>query len=161
MIVQGTLQDSVDDGILYYTASAPADRRLSFAGSGMPFGDARQAFSRTPNQGHARLAAGGRFVIELHDTPNAYYDLAGSVLVPPTLFFRYTSGGREKRASLQLAAHGVPYRSLDHPAVRDSPTFYDVPHPVRGQEDILWDSAYPCSYGAPPNFWDSGRKPPL
>lgn len=161
MIVRGILHDTVDGGILYYAAPAPADRRLSFAGSGMPFGDARQAFSQSPNRGHTHVAAWGHFSIALNSVPNAYYDFAGSVVVPPTIFFMYTSGGKEKRASMRLASHGVPYRSLDHPAERVDPTFYHVAHPVRGQEDILWDSAYPCTYAVPENFWSYGKKPPL
>ena len=161
MIIHGVLHDNADNNTVHYAASAPADRRVSFAGSGLPFGDMDQAFAHTPNRGTVFLTKGGALTIHLKSVPNAYYDQAGSVLVPPTVFLLYSRDGVQQQASWQIAPYGIPYRMLQHPEVRKDAMFYNVPSTVRSQEDIIWDSAYPCSYHVPNNFWGGGRKPPL
>lgn len=159
--MQGKVNVAVDNNILFYAASAPADHRVSFAGSGLVFGDVRQAFSKTPNAGSVKVNRTGQFTIHLKSLPNAYYDKAASVLVPPVVYLLFFSGGVEKRGYLRISLHGYPYRLINHPAERTDATFYNVPLTVRSQEDILWDSSYPCRYNMPENFWANGKKPPL
>ena len=87
----------------------------------------------------------------------------GSVLVPPTLFITYFAHNGEKRKITVKVADPVPYRSLTYPLdprPRKDATFYDsqfylVP---KTQEEIFYDSAYPCNGKTHPNFW--GLKPP-
>ena len=165
--ISGNIADIADGNQLHYVAAAPPDFRCAFSGSGLPFSSPRQAFHMTPNSGVATVTA-GRFSIALR-YPNSYYELAQSqqggaavepqVLVPPTVFIMYTSGGVERRASFKVG-DGVPYRLLYHPNARDGAEFYDVPGlAVRSQEQVLRDSAYPETNKNDAGFW--GARPPL
>lgn len=152
--LRGKLHGQVDGLEVEYIAAASADRRFSFSGSGLAFGDVRQAFANTPNQGSAKVARDGTFVLKLHGMPNAYYDHAGSVYMGPAVHLRYKSGGRVTHAVMKIEKHGVPYRTLNHPDIRTSPHFYAPHRPwIRSQEDILFKSAYPCHDFVPKNFW--------
>jgi hypothetical protein len=82
IVVRGRLPAGADDGVVHYLAASPPDYRSSFAGSALPFADARQAFDRTPNRGVLNLGADRTFEVRLL-YPNAYYAGLGSVYVPP------------------------------------------------------------------------------
>ena len=53
--------------------------------------------------------------------------------------------------------NGIPFRSLTWNKKmnwNDGPMFYSNPNlPVRNQEEILKQSAYPCTNQEPDNFW--------
>ena len=162
LTVTGTIDDAkVDDDLLFYIAAAPPNYRYSFTGAGQPFADAPQAFYDTPNKGKVIVSAGGKFSIPLA-YPNTYYQRAGSVKVPPTLYLMWHSGGKEKRASL-VVAEGIPYRYRDYPQQRKDrgAMFYAKQKelPVRTQEQVLRDGAYPSSNKEAYDFW--GLRPPL
>lgn len=160
--LRGRITDSVDGGVIYWMAAAPAEHNSSFSGSGLPYANRQQAFDGTPNTGTAHLDANNEFTVQLHH-PGSFYDKAGTRLVPPTLFVRYFSNGQPKQTSLQLS-DSIPYRSLTYPKgpqtrARSDPSFYDNAWglPVRSQEEILLDSAYPSADSMHANFW--GLKP--
>jgi hypothetical protein len=166
--IRGKITEGVDDARLFYFAAAPADKRQSFSGSGLPFSDADQAFFSSPNVGSVKLSGDNGFDIEIV-TPNAYYVGLGSQYVPPTLHVWYTKGGKRKDAAIKVN-NGIPFRMLTYPMLstrpRDGPMFYKAePVFARTQEQILRDSGYPskqaiqASYAMPPNFW--GLKPPF
>lgn len=158
-IVNLTLEQPPDGGIIEYVAAAPPDYRTSFGGSALPFGSPRQAFEGSPSRGTARVAAYGGRQLQLQlQFPNSFYTGLGSKLVPPTLFVRYKFGGRVIKAAIKLS-NGIPYRSLAHPPLRHSAEFYgNIAHlPVRTQEGVLRDSAYPTNNAEASDFW--GLKP--
>lgn len=157
--VNVTLEPPSADGRVEYVAAAPPDHRAAFGGSALPFASPRHAFENTPNAGVAQAEAGGRALRLQLQFPNSYYAGLGTTCVPPTVYLRYTApGGQPVRASVKLS-HGIPYRALAHPPARTGPEFYNNVHnlPVRTQEQILLDSAYPATNAEAPNFW--GLKP--
>lgn len=167
LVVKGRINEYVKDDTVYFLAAAPPDYRATFSGSGLPFANQVQAFQHTPNKGTVKVPAyGSEFEIKLM-TPNSYYVGLGTVYVPPTLFLEYTNGnGTKRNVSIKLS-DGIPYRSLTHPgpgqktAPRGNAMFYGTQFglPVRSQEQILRDSAYPTSNHMDADFW--GLKPPL
>lgn len=164
-VVRGRLRGPAPDGgVVHFYAAAPAERRASFTGSGLPFATAEQAFFRTPNRGTLAVGPDGAFEARLR-APNAYAVGLGTALVPPTLYLWYTSGGARYEAQTPVGDVAVPFRALTWPqrppaAARKDATFYTpVDVFVRSQEQILRDGAYPDEPKMPPNFW--GLRPPL
>lgn len=158
LVIQGVIPDPVDGNTIAFIAAAPADYRTSFAGSALPFANREHAFEDTPNKGEVPVGANGAFTIPLF-YPNSYYIGLGSVLIPPTLVISYVSAGTEKTINIEVAP-SVPYRMLTHPPERTSTMFYagDEDLPVRTQEQVLRDSAYPVKNLHPAGkFW--GLKP--
>lgn len=143
---------------LEYAAAAPADRHSTFTGSGLPFPNAKQAFEDTPNRGSVKTDKFGHFSITLK-SPNAYYIGLGSTYVPPTLYVSWITIHNESKHESFLISKGIPFRKLTYPWQRTDASFYgSIRHlPVRSQEQILRDSAYPNE--EPENFW--GLKPPV
>lgn len=84
-----------------WTACAPTDLRMSYSGSGLPFGSAKMAFSYGVQRGSAKA---GKFKVILNQ-PNSYYD--EGTLVPPTVYI----SSSDLRISLQVA-EPIPNRSL-------------------------------------------------
>lgn len=147
-----------DGGVVEYIAAAPAERRATFTGSGLPFASPRQAFERTPNRGVARVGPGGTVMLQLL-YPNAYYVGLGTAYVPPVVHVSYTVAGAGVRETVAVGG-GLPFRTLTYPGTRSSCMFYDNWNlPVRTQEQILRSSAYPEARATPANFW--GLKPPV
>lgn len=166
LIVKGKINEPVKDNNLYYVASAPPDYRSTFTGSGLPFATQVQAFQNTPNKGVIQVFNGQEFQIQLM-TPNAYYVGLGTVYVPPTLYLEYiNTRGIRRNVSVKLS-DGIPYRSLTYPGPGQKTTpranamFYSTQFelPVRSQEQILRDSAYPINNKMDNKFW--GYKPPM
>ncbi len=161
--IVGKLEDSVSDKRIFYIAASPADHRSTYTGSGLPFANQVQAFESTPNIGVVELSSDNTFEIELM-TPNSYIVGLGSVVVPPTLYLEYLDGERKVRRVQIKVSNGIPYRTMTYPMVprpRSSVDFYDTQFylPVRSQEQILLDSAYPRTNQMPDSHW--GAKPPL
>lgn len=162
--VIGRINDTVSDKRVFYIAASPADHRATFTGSGLPFANQIQAFDNTPNVGMVELKGiDNSFEIDLM-TPNSYIVGLGSVTVPPTLYLEYLDGERKVRRVSIKVSNGIPYRTMTYPMnprARTGPEFYDSQFyiPVRSQEQILLDSAYPRMNVMPPNHW--GLKPPL
>lgn len=163
MVVYGKIREPVLDGTVYYAAANPPDYRATYTGSGLPFANQHQAFENSPNKGKVQVVD-GTFEVKIM-YPNSYYMGLGTVLVPPTLYLEYKSAsGQQRNVSVKLS-DGIPYRMLTYPMqytmARKDPMFYSHGWklPVRTQEDILRDSAYPSKNKMYPNFW--GLKPPL
>jgi hypothetical protein len=170
LVIKGQIKETVRDNTVYYIAATPPDYRATFTGSGLPFASQTQAFQGTPNIGQVQTNFGGEFEIKIM-TPNAYYVGLGTVYVPPTLYLEYFDHqGKKKNVSIKLS-DGIPYRTLTHPGATISGTntgqaranamFYATQFklPVRSQEQILRDSAYPETNHMDQDFW--GLKPPL
>lgn len=160
----GRIDDTISDKRIFYIAAAPADHRATYTGSGLPFANQIQAFENTPNIGVVELKdSSNSFEIELM-IPNSYMVGLGSVTIPPTLYLEYLDGERKVRRTEIKVSNGIPYRTLTYPMVprpRAGADFYDSQFyiPVRSQEQILLDSAYPRTNVMPDNWF--GSKPPL
>lgn len=161
IVANGVIAGLSEGSVLTYVAAAPPNYRYSFTGAGHAFASASQAFYDTPNKGSVRVGSGGRFSIPLA-YPNAYYERAGTVRVPPTVFLTYNVGGVRRRASM-VVGEGIPYRLRDYPVARKAAgaMFYSKQEqlPVRTQEQVLRDSGYPNENKEAPDFW--GLRPPL
>lgn len=163
VVVKGTMLDVVPSGEVHYMAANPCDRRASFSGSGLPFHCAEQAFDETPNKGVVKLR-GNYFEVPIL-FPNSYYVQLGRQLIPPTLFLMYDNANGDEHIVRIKLGDPVPYRFLEYPSQftlgRNDATFYHAHHnlPVRGQEQLLKDSAYPNKNKMDADFW--GLKPAL
>lgn len=151
--VTGMILDTVKDGRIKFLAAAPTDRRASFSGSGLPFGNPEQAFHNTPNSGFLELALNNKFAIRIN-MPGSYYEKVGTVLIPPTLFIFYNDGLKNKTIDIKLT-NGTPYRTLTYQNQRTGPLFYagNDALEITTQEQILLNSEYPASRDQPEDFW--------
>jgi hypothetical protein len=170
IIVRGTLKQGKPNSKLLFFAANPAENpnlrdKQGFSNSGLPFPNPDIAFHNTSNVG-AVNAVNGKFTIKLN-YPNAYYVGLGSLYIPPHLHLKLCEPGLDGKIHSIKLGEGVPYRTLTHPAppslnFRVSPLFYNNKMPIRSQERILRDSAYPEYNTIPPkipdNFW--GLRPP-
>jgi hypothetical protein len=91
-------------------------RGMSFAGSGLPYHNADQAFEGTENRGYA-LSYDGSFTIELPTFPSAYYTGLGSTYIPPVLLLEsvkeITMNNQRPevfKTHVFLSPESVPYR---------------------------------------------------
>lgn len=151
--VTGTIKDTVKDGRIKFLAAAPTDRRASFSGSGLPFGNPEQAFYNTPNSGFLELALNNKFSISIA-MPGSYYEKVGTILIPPTLFIFYNDGQKNKTIDIKLT-NGTPYRTLTYQNQRTGPLFYagNDALVITTQEQILLNSEYPANTDQPEDFW--------
>ena len=69
-----------------YAAAAPADFRMSFMGSGLPYPSEEVAYEGSPNVGSAMISGNGSFSFTII-SPNAYYKDNGSTFVEPHVHF--------------------------------------------------------------------------
>lgn len=142
-----------------YRASNKATYGQSFSGSGLPYANKAMAFEGTTNSGFVRLQAGA-FTFKL-EYPNSYYVNMGTKLVPPQVKLIFCDGNKIPISDIYTVqlGNGIPYRSLTWPAKRNwlaGPMFYCNNNlPVRDQQTILKNSAYPCTNKEAPNFWGS------
>ena len=152
---------SGDNLFVKYWASAPPTYSLSFAGSGLPYPNEHEAFENTPNQGVSTVTNGVfNFTLQY---PNSYYNQLGKKYVVPEVKLQFCSGNKDLSNVLVLKlGQGIPYRSLTWPRKRNwnvGPMFFCNNNlPVRNQEQILRDSAYPKVNEEASNFW--GLVPP-
>lgn len=163
ILVKGTMTEVVPNGEIRYLAASPCDRRASFSGSGFPFHSAQQAFQETPTRGIIKLQ-GNSFEVPML-FPNSYYIQVGRELIPPTLFLMYDNAKGEEHVVRIKLSDPIPYRFLGYPSQftmgRNDASFYHAHHnlPVRSQEQVLLDSAYPSKNKMSHDFW--GLKPAL
>lgn len=160
LIIEGQINDTVKDNTIFYIAAAGPDRRATFTGSGLPFANQLQAFENTPNIGEVMLKD-NRFVINLI-TPNSYMVGLGSVTVPPTLIISYFKNNGQKQTISVEVGESIAYRTMTYPLYprpRRDASFYDTQFELipKTQEQVLYDSQYPCNGVTHPNFW--GKKP--
>lgn len=157
IVVEGKFNFAVKDGRVSYIAASPADFRASYTGSALPFTSPEMALQGTPNKGTLQLDSENGFQMTLK-LPNSYYSGHGTVLVPPTVYLTFATSEAPERTVAVKLNEPLPYRTLTYPNGRTSAMFYDVPLPVRSQEQILRDAAYPShSMQMPQNHW--GLKP--
>ena len=94
--------------------------------------------------------------------PNAYYAELGTKYIAPQIVFKvYADGvGLGKQVHIIQLDAGIPYRMLSYPK-KYGVLFYDGMDklPIRSQEQIIRDSAYPSKNRMPANHW--GLKPPM
>lgn len=157
--ISGRINENVKDNVLTFSAAAPADRRTSFSGSGLPFPNAKMALENSKNIGSIKVSKDNTFSLEMY-TPNSYY-IGMTHKIPPTIYFKYNNGYTVKNNSLKLC-EGIPYRSLTYPEQRKDVAFYSSfgSLPVRGQEEILRSSGYPSDVMIEyDKFW--GLRPPV
>lgn len=160
-IIQGQTLNLAASFVKFWAASPPT-YSLSFAGSGLPYGNEEMAFEKTPNQGVAPIKMGNfQFALEY---PASYYDHMLKDYVPPQVKFVFCDASGNNMGDTHVAnlGNGIPFRSLTWPKKRDwniGPMFYCNNNlPVRNQEQILRDSGYPAVNKEPDNFW--GLMPP-
>jgi hypothetical protein len=160
--IDGIIEDTVDNNIIYYIAPCPSDRHNSFSGSGLPFYNKSQAFENTPNNGKLNLKENNSFLIKVIK-PNSYYDNVGNNFIEPELTIYYYNNKNKKELKINLK-NRIPFRHLEyndinsHDSTANNIMFYEnINLPVRTQEQILYDSQYPNNYLIPANYW--GLKP--
>ena len=141
-----------------FWAGAPATLGVSFSGSGLPFFDAQQAFTNSPNIG--KFTPNMKKSIIRLQTPNSYYSHLGTRLIQSCVSIKVTY---ENVSVVELVELGeaAPYRLLSYPSTRKSPMFYDRSHltSARSQESILRASGYPsCSKVNTCNNWISSSE---
>lgn len=159
--ILGELNFSNDIFVKYWAANRP-NYGISFAGSGLPFPNEHIAFQDTDNAGVADVK-NGAFSFNIH-YPNSYYVQMGKKYVPPQVKIQFCSKNNVNLTGVHVITlgNGIPFRSLTWPRKRNwnkgSMFFCNNNLPVRTQEQILKDSAYPCVNKEPSNFW--GTMPP-
>ena len=165
--IKGIVKDPYKSLTINYWASDPVEYKYSFSGSGLPFSNKEQAYDNKINIGSVKVKKSMfNFKIKV---PNSYYINLGSKLIKPLLHI--TVCGTNNYETIKIN-DGIPYRFLNHPANIDyksnlvkiykpsGPNFYVNKLPIRTQEQILRDSAYPINTDKmPDNFW--GLKPAL
>lgn len=121
-------------------AANPADHRMSYTGSALPFPCAAVAFSNTPN--HAVIEGSGAINV-MFSYPNSYYTPDAFTKVAPSIFVILRPNGDASDNDVFVRmdlpdAYGL--RTLNHRPSRTGPEFYarkaDIIG-VRGQEEIL------------------------
>ena len=167
ILVKGDLKIDIPNVKIVYWAANPADLLQSYSGSGLPFYSADQAFSNMVNGGSV-ITNNKSFEFKLF-YPNSYYVGLGSVYVPPQVYIKICNPNVKSTVQIINLGNGIPFRTLTYPSPpsknhRSSPLFYTNNNlPIRSQEQILRDSAYPVFNILPPktpdNFW--GLKPPV
>lgn len=142
-----------------FWAPAPPDYRTSYSGSGLPYPNAEVAFQQTPSYGTVAVGGDGSFSFSI-PFPSGYYSNLGTLYVQPHVRVQVVTNGKAGPVETIKVAEGVPFRLLTYPPVpstapRCSPQFYNNRDilPVRTQEQILRDSAYPATNAMPANFW--------
>jgi hypothetical protein len=159
-IVKGKINESVSKKQIGYIAASPYHLNSSFSGSALPYPNQSVAFDNTPTRGIVKLDANNsfEFVIEI---PSAYYVNLGSILIPPQVYITYNNYFINKKESITIM-NELPYRTLTYHRSHKNVQFYNNIWnlPVRDQEQILRDSAYPtCNLEfegdiqTPKDFW--------
>jgi hypothetical protein len=163
-IISGILNYvSLGKRFIKYSACNPPTYNSSFSGSGLPYPSEEIAFENTPNRGVVEVIYGKfEFTIKY---PNSYYINLGSIYVEPHVKLMIVDQDNNMIGDMKIInlGEGIPYRTLTYPMQRDfneGPLFYkrkevDI---IRGQYQILLDSAYPSKNIVPNNFW--GLTPP-
>ena len=158
-VVKGNImENAMQDSTISFWAPNPPDYITSYTGSVLPFPNPDVAFENTPNRGAVQLK-GGTFEFRVK-YPNAFYMNMGTDYIEPTVFIKLCNSNKIHTVKL---GDGYPFRMLTYPPSypnsrkRTSPIFYSGRNelPIRTQEQILRDSAYPDKNITPKNFWGS------
>ena len=162
MTIRGQIRNAEPDSYIVFWAANPPDYRTSYSGSGLPYPNSQIAYESSPNRGTVQLRADGSFEFRLRP-PASYYTGLGTVFMRPHVYVQVNSKKTIGTPVLVRTGEGTPYRLLSYPhgsSSRCSPNFYAGGDtlPVRTQEQILRDSAYPSTNTMAPNFW--GLTPP-
>ena len=149
-----------DNLFIKYWAANPPTYNQSFSGSGLPYPNEEVAFQNTPNVGLVKVI-NGKFSFSIR-YPNSYYDNLGTELIPPIVKIKVCNDKNIAVSKIQQINIGnsIPFRTLTWTPKRNwnkGSTFYSNNLPVRTQQQILMDSAYPNVNEVPDNFW--GLKP--
>lgn len=142
-----------------YWAAAPPNYTCSYAGSGLPYNNEKEAFDNTPNKGLVKVDK-NKFKIYLN-YPNSYYVNMGKKLIKPQVKILFTDNKDTPISDVYTINLGnsIPFRSLTWTEKRkwnDGPLFYNNPNlQIRTQSQILKDSGYPSINEEPLNFWGS------
>jgi hypothetical protein len=167
-LVKGVLKDDLytssltQNVFIKYIASNPPTYNSNFSGSGLPYPNPDVAFENTPNKGMVKVE-NGRFNIVIK-YPNSYYENMGTLYIPPQIKLLAVNNENRDLSIVEVInlGEGIPFRTLTWPVQRDwnkGALFYKVEGlPVRSQNQILLDSAYPSVNKMPANFW--GKTPP-
>ena len=154
----------IEDGsILEYYAGNPPTYMFSNAGSALPYPNANVAYDLNTNSGKVNIK-NNKFSFNIK-YPNSFYSQLGNKYIEPHVIIRFVDTTDYKYEPIFVKLDdGIPYRNLSHnPPInswkRNNPFFYSGRDnlPIRSQEEILYDSAYPCNTKYPSNFW--GLKP--
>ena len=162
VVVRGKVNTENPTVKIVYWAANPPQHNMSYSGSGLPYHNPEQAFDNSNNVG-TTYSINGEFEFKIR-MPNSYYVGLGSLYIPPNVHIKVVEDGKEHKYNTIKLDEGIPFRTLTYPSPpskrsRIGPSFYYEPNlPVRTQEQILRDSAYPCKNKMPDNFW--GLKPP-
>lgn len=146
------------DAKVVFWAPAPPNYRTSYSGSALPYTNAEMAFDQTPNAGTVNVSRDGSFSFSIQ-YPSGYYAGLGTMYISPHIRMQTIINGKVGDTEVVRVGEGVPFRLLTYPPVpatapRCSPSFYARDRlPVRTQEQILRDSAYPSKNVMPANFW--------
>jgi hypothetical protein len=162
-LVKGKVDNGPKDALITYWAANPPTFSQSYAGSALPYANPLMAYENSPNKGSVR-AVNGMFQFRIR-FPNAYYIGLGTIYVNPHVNIKVCGSGDEGEVHKIELGDGIPFRTLSYapPPLtwpRYSPIFYSGREqlPIRTQEQILRDSAFPSVNKYPENFW--GLKPP-
>jgi hypothetical protein len=161
-IVKGyTFAGTGIESTIMYWAPNPPTYTTSFSGSGLPYPNPDIAFENTPNRGAVKTV-GGNFEIRVR-YPNAFYLGLGSKYVEPTVYIKVCNGNKDSKINTITLGNGIPFRMMTYPPTtsnvrpRNGPLFYQGRDdlPIRTQEQLLRDSAFPITNNIPDNFWGS------
>lgn len=162
-LVKGKIDNGPRDALITYWAANPPTFSVSYAGSGLPYANPLMAYENSPNKGSVK-AVDGNFQFRIR-YPNSYYIGLGTVYVSPHVNIKICDSKGEGDVHKIELGDGIPFRTLTYappPSTwpRYSPVFYSGRDqlPIRTQEQILRDSAFPSENKYPENFW--GLKPP-
>lgn len=156
--VSGTVTSNTGSKLFVkYSAANPPTYNSSFSGSALPFPTETVAFENTPNKGSVEVV-NNKFVFSLR-YPNSYYKNMGNIYVSPNVKIIVVNEKNEVVSDEVVLniGEGVPFRTLTWPKSRnwnEGPLFYSNQNlPIRTQNQILLDSAYPKKNNTPNNFW--------
>lgn len=159
-IVKGRINSRKNNPKIMFWAANPPTYTTSYSGAGLPFPNSEIAFENTPNKGSV-IAKNRQFEIRVR-YPNSYYAGLGSLYIEPCVHVKVCGEDnvKNKIQTIKLG-NGIPFRSLTYPPIsegtraRRNPSFYNGRYklPLRSQETILRESAYPSDNIMPKNFW--------
>ena len=162
LIIRGQIRNADSNAYIVFWAANPPGRLTSYSGSSLPYPNAQVAYESSPNRGTVKIQSDGAFSFSVR-APSGYYTGLGSVYMKPHVYIQVNTKDTIGTPILVRTGEGTPFRLLTYPPIpetapRCSPLFYagSDTQPVRTQEQILRDSAYP--HKMPANFW--GLRPP-
>lgn len=163
LMVSGSVNiNSGSNLFIKYSAANPPTYNSNFTGSGLPYPSEDIAYENTPNRGVVPVV-NGNFSFSIR-VPNSYYINMGTVFVDPHVKLILVNKDNKQIGDVKVVEINdgvIPFRTLSFPTQRnwnEGSLFYKNDNlPVRTQNQILLDSAYPDTNKKITNFW--GLKP--